>query len=180
MSSEKVVNSTFVDRLLRLISEKAKGQPSTFARLAGIPHGTFYGYINGRLPAAEHLVRIRDTFGANINWLLTGDGEPYSAEEPGKLAEPGHLYGAPEERVEGEDLSNAAKAELADLLNLARKVLTSGNRQAAEALELNIRYLARAIEMEERLAKLEGRFHELMDLLKNKGIVRGTPEDEAI
>ncbi len=84
MSKSKVVNATFAARLLRLIEEKAKGQPSVFAKNAGIPHGTFYGYLEGRLPIAEHLCRICDTYGVNLNWLLLGKGGPYLASSTKK------------------------------------------------------------------------------------------------
>ncbi len=45
----------------------------------------------------------------------------------------------------------------ADLLAAAKRVLTSGNIRAAEALEKNILYFDHAVEMEKRLEKVEGR-----------------------
>jgi hypothetical protein len=180
MSSEKVANAEFINRLLRLIAEKAKGKPSVFAKKAGIPHSTFYGYVDGRLPVSEHLVRIRDTFGVNINWLLTGQGEPYS-QEKGEASEPAHLYGLPEEQIQGADLSGAEQAELEGILDLARQVLTSSNRQAADALERNIRYFAHAIKVEGRLSDLEEKVDHLEAFLKKKGILMGgSTEDWAI
>ena len=181
MSTEKVVNPTFVERLLRLIFEQAKGKWTIFAKKAGIPHPTFYPYLDGRLPNGENLVRIRDTFGVNINWLLTGQGEPYSTDEPGKVAEPAHLYGLPEDRIEGDGLPDAEQAELEGILDLAKQVLTSSNRQAADALERNIRYFAHAIKVEGRLSDLEEKVKGLETYLKKKGIIMGgCPEDWAI
>lgn len=184
MSSKKVVDATFIERLLRLISEQAKGKPSVFAKKAGIPHSTFFGYVNGRMPAPEHLVRIRDTFGVNINWLLTGAGEPYSPEEEGTAGEPISLYGTVEEQIDSGELLQARHGEEIDelgrLLDLARKVLSSGNRQAADALERNIRYFAHAIEVEGRLSSLEDKVGSLEGHLKRKGIMGGSQESEAI
>lgn len=65
------------DRLLTLVKEKAGGMPSVFAKKAGIPHSTFYGYLKGRGPHSEHLLRIHNEFNVNINWLLTGNGKRY-------------------------------------------------------------------------------------------------------
>jgi hypothetical protein len=181
LSTEKVANPTFVDRLLRLISEQAKGKWTIFAKKAGIPHPTFYAYVEGRLPNADNLIRIRDTFGVNINWLLTGQGDPYTPEEFGKVAEPAHLYGVPEDQIEGAGLSGAEQAELEAVLELAKQVLTSNNRQAADALERNIRYFAHAIKVEGRLSDLEEKVSGLETYLKKKGILMGgSPEDWAI
>jgi len=40
-----------------------------------------FNYTEGRLPSAESLLRIRDTYGINVDWLLTGEGTPYLPEK---------------------------------------------------------------------------------------------------
>lgn len=69
---------TFTDRLLFLVDRHADGKPTVFAKKAGISGGTFHAYIKGRLPHAEQLIRIRECYDVNINWLLTGEGEIYT------------------------------------------------------------------------------------------------------
>lgn len=65
------------DRLLILVNELTDGKPAVFAKKVGIPHSTFHNYIKGRKPHSDHLIRIRDTFRVNIDWLLTGKGNKY-------------------------------------------------------------------------------------------------------
>ena len=49
-------------------------------------------YKNGRMPSADHLIRIRETFNIDLNWLLTGEGEMYLEETlPPPAIEPGTL-----------------------------------------------------------------------------------------
>ena len=67
----------FLSRLKYLIEKEADGKYSVFAKLCGIPHTTFYNYTKGRMPHSEHLCRIQETFSVDLNWLLSGIGEPY-------------------------------------------------------------------------------------------------------
>jgi phage repressor protein C with HTH and peptisase S24 domain len=71
------MNVKFSERLNFLVTEHSGGKVTHFAKKAGIPPGTFDNYLKGRLPQAEQLLRIRETYGVNIDWLLTGEGEPY-------------------------------------------------------------------------------------------------------
>lgn len=57
--------------------------------------------------------------------------------------------------IHEENASYETKASMDELLAAARKVLTSGNKMAAEMLEKNILYLARAVDVEKRTAKLK-------------------------
>lgn len=161
MSTKKVAKSAFAERLLRLIDEKAMAKPSVFAKMTGIPGGTLYGYIEGRMPSSEHLVRIRDNLGVHIDWLLTGEGRPYFSPK-NECAEEGiSFYNLPEESVADEAID-----EIPEILELAEKVLRSGNDQAAEALEKNIRYFAHAVEVEKRLENVERRLLLIEEALK--------------
>lgn len=74
------MNEDFTNRLLRLIDEMASGKQAAFAAKAGIAPGTLNAYTQGRLPQAEQLIRIHEAFGVNMNWLLTGKGNPYISE----------------------------------------------------------------------------------------------------
>lgn len=67
----------YVERLKRIVQEKAAGRYTVFAKNAGIAASTFQNYMNGRLPHPEHLIRINGIYNINMNWLLTGEGEMY-------------------------------------------------------------------------------------------------------
>jgi len=102
------------DRLLKLVLLYSSGKHTVFAKKAGIPHGTFSAYIKGRVPHADHLCRIHDTYNININWLLTGKGEMTRKpeKEVGDKKDTTYIY-------KEED------TETAGLLSMTRDVLKS-------------------------------------------------------
>jgi len=66
----------FFERLSWLIDRYAAGKHTVFAKKAGIPVSTFQKYLADKMPVAEHLIRIHETYGVSIDWLLTGSGDP--------------------------------------------------------------------------------------------------------
>ncbi len=62
-------------RLYELVEDFCYGKPTVFAQKAGIPKGTFYGYLNNGIPHIDKLVRIREQFGISIDWIITGEGD---------------------------------------------------------------------------------------------------------
>jgi hypothetical protein len=100
-----------------------------------------------KLPGSEILTMLKQHFETDINWILTGDGEPFIGQNPPQTQ------------------PTAAKMDenpvVADLLDGARKVLTSGNPVAYDALERNIRYFSHAIEVERRLNAMELRLKKI-------------------
>lgn len=127
----------FIDRLQDLIDEFSEGKLTKFAELCDIPQGTFHGYKAGKIPKPEYLLRIREICRINIDWLLTGEGEKYiqliDAELQPLDPDPG----------------------VSVLLEKARKVLTSDNLIAEEALEKNINYFSHAVDAEIELQQLK-------------------------
>lgn len=75
-----------IKRLRLLVAETSGGNAREFARKCDIPYGTLQGYFHKRLPHAEHLIRMADSVGVNINWLLTGRGEMFDVESAGSSA----------------------------------------------------------------------------------------------
>lgn len=72
------------DRLTEVIKRYADGKSAVFASKIGVPQSTFQNYARGeRLPNMDTMVRIRDTFGIDLNWLLTGKGDSMAANNPG-------------------------------------------------------------------------------------------------
>ncbi len=80
MSSRISQMGNISERLHELVDIKCAGKSTVFAKKAGIPIATFHNYLKGRTPSAETLFHIRETFSANINWLLTGEGEMFGDE----------------------------------------------------------------------------------------------------
>lgn len=98
---------------MEIISEKANGKHTVFAKHAGIPTSTFQGYINGRPPHAEHLIRIREKFFVNIDWLLTGKGKKYIDDDESDTS----IYKVGDAE---------ADPEIAELIAMTRAVLKAG------------------------------------------------------
>jgi phage repressor protein C with HTH and peptisase S24 domain len=49
-----------------------------FSSKTGIPYRTIQSYLSGiNIPGGENLQKICAEFSVNINWLLTGEGEPF-------------------------------------------------------------------------------------------------------
>ena len=67
--------NTFKDRLLSLFEADAK--PSRIANAIDMSLPGFMRlYNDGFIPKAEGLIKIQEVTGCNLNWLLTGIGQP--------------------------------------------------------------------------------------------------------
>ncbi len=67
---------TFKERLIYLWRHNPK--PAVIAREIGMSAGGFNRiWYDGGLPSMETTIKIQETTGCNLNWLLTGQGEPY-------------------------------------------------------------------------------------------------------
>jgi len=130
-----------IERWKWLIGELADGKLTKFAEKAGIPASTFHGYLKGRAPHPDHLVRVLETYRVNINWLLTGEGPIY-------------ILGGKESGLDPDP-------EIARLMEGARRVLKSGNSVAFDALERNIKYFDYAIRQEREMAEQKKKLVEM-------------------
>jgi|GEM_PF-2731895 len=71
----------FHQRIKLMVGELAAGKHTVFAKKCGIPPSTMQTYITGTsIPKADHLAKIVSAYRINLNWLLVGEGEPFSQE----------------------------------------------------------------------------------------------------
>lgn len=137
---------TIGDRVNYIVASK-RLSATDFSKLVGISTGNLNSIINDdSKPSAAFMLRILELFKVDINWLLTGIGQPFVTQTS---------TDHPEE-----------DPELADLLAGARTVLTSGNQLAFDALARNIQYFSHAIETERRLNAMESRVASLEEIIK--------------
>ena len=70
---------TFKKRIESLYDDKSSAPKAAFAKKIGINVSTIDTWSNSKLPSGRILKRIKDEFGVSIDWLLTGEGRPYSS-----------------------------------------------------------------------------------------------------
>ena len=150
MSTKKQTNVSIADRLQTLVNDLCRGNAKQFAENADILSVTLYNYLKGRIPKADALSNICLTYSVNLNWLVSGVGDPY-------ISKGGEVDSIPKATPPIFD----ENPEIADLLDGARRVLTSGNPIAFDAMERNIRYFSHAIEVEKRMQVVEAELAEM-------------------
>lgn len=66
---------TFKERLKFLIGSM---KPYAWCKQVGIEKGLFqYYWQKGKIPKYENLIKIRNAMGCSLDWLMTGEGEPF-------------------------------------------------------------------------------------------------------
>lgn len=66
---------SFKDRLQFLIGDT---KPYAWCKQVGIEKGLFqYYWQREKIPKYENLIKIKNFTGCSLDWLMTGDGEPY-------------------------------------------------------------------------------------------------------
>ena len=144
MSTQKQTIINISDHLQILVDEITGGNAKRFATLAGIGSVTFYNYLKGRIPPADVLANICEFHKVNLNWLVSGIGQKYITDQ-------------------GDAQQLDPDPEIAELMEGARRVLTSGNHVAFDALERNIRYFDQAIAAEKRADASEKELQEMKE-----------------
>ena len=147
MSKENSAIVEISKRLDELVRERTDGNVSRFAASIGINAKTFHTYLKGRTPGADVLFCICRKYKVNLNWLVAG-------------VAPKYIVGQGEQSVLDPD------PEIADLMEGARRVLTSGNHIAFDALERNIRYFDHAIAAEKRADEMAKEIQEMKEDFK--------------
>ena len=114
--------------------------PKAFADELGLKYTTYLSYEKKRIPTSEVLFKIKQIFShkVNIDWLLTGEGEPHDT---------------PETKV-------ADDPETSELIRITREII-SQDTTYSQTLKANIRL---AHEASERFRNLDGRVCALEEL----------------
>lgn len=77
--------NSFENRLAKIIKDSGLSQKE-FAKKIGVTEQGLGNYLNGRIPKADVLIRIKQMFNLSIDWLLTGseaipdETDPYILE----------------------------------------------------------------------------------------------------
>ncbi|MBW1666750.1 MAG: helix-turn-helix domain-containing protein [Deltaproteobacteria bacterium] len=150
-----------------------------FASKIGVHVYTVQQYEAGNIPKGDVLQRIHEAFGVNINWLLTGEGEPFPKDEPKES--PLNKEGIPHDYDRSQlAISGSATAEadhLPDPFGKAasqlREIYDYGDPGIISAIQANLATFLRTvrrekevIELKNRLASMEKRIAALEDRLK--------------
>lgn len=77
--------SVFNDRILQIAEYYNIVKPADFAKMTGFSHQVASNYLKGtRVPNAEALYVIKQTFDISAEWLLTGEGDMLVNKESSK------------------------------------------------------------------------------------------------
>lgn len=151
----------FLDRLKFLIDSLADGKHTVFAKNAGIPISTFQGYLNGRFPKQNHLLRIREHYNVNIDWLSSGIGEPFLRETfgppqtlSGQLQPPAKKT-APINK-EGDE-RRWDETSLGKAVDQLRKIYDSGDGTLIRAINANLDAFTRTVDLADEVKSLKNR-----------------------
>ena len=140
----------------RIKSIRGRLKQADFGKRLGISQSAVQGYEQGGIPKGDILQRIHKEFGVNINWLLTGDGEPYiykvgEGEKNGQVAAPEpQPYGAAQSPYE---MLIAAHDRATEALQAALKMLEKALERDVEFTKMGDRMAA----IEARLEAIEGK-----------------------
>lgn len=125
---------------LKILINKLGLKIVDFSRKTGIPYRTLQNYLSGqRSPSTENLQKITAQLGANINWLLTGEGEMFKSDSSIK----NESIGMPSEFIEKlrEDLKDKDDSFYASLSMSKEKLfdVTLGRKKLSriEIIELS-------------------------------------------
>jgi uncharacterized coiled-coil protein SlyX len=145
-----IMGESLKSRIRQIISEQCAGSVAGFAEKIGAGESTVNTWNNGQIPKGSFLKRIHSLFSVNINWLLTGEGEPYIIDKDKAGAS------TREEITIYKDGNEAAEDgfKVSGALTMAARVLESGTSYAM-ALYTNIQHFDRAIQAEARITELE-------------------------
>lgn len=68
--------SSICDRIAWILDNRCKGNLSQMARELELHEATLRSYVNGRVPKANILTKIVETYDIDGNWILTGKKLP--------------------------------------------------------------------------------------------------------
>lgn len=79
MSTDKHTQMKNIGERLRKVADLSGATYTGFAGMVDVPYSTLQNYMRGeRELSAVALIKLSEHAGVNINWLLTGKGEPFT------------------------------------------------------------------------------------------------------
>ena len=66
-----------INERMKLVIQEKQFSIKQASEETGIPYRSLQNYLNGQLPGPDALVKFREAFGVDLNWLLTGEGETH-------------------------------------------------------------------------------------------------------
>jgi len=125
-----------------------------FASRIGTNQSTVQKWEKGEtLPGSRFLEAIYREFGVSVDWLLTGQGDPYIKDRARGSPGPSESE-KPVVQVSGAENVSDENFRISDALTMCARVLDSQTSYAT-ALYLNIQHFDRAVSAERRLAQIE-------------------------
>ncbi|MBZ0134756.1 MAG: helix-turn-helix domain-containing protein [Planctomycetes bacterium] len=131
------INHTIAARITDLVHEYSQ---AAVARAGGVNESSVYHYQRGRRVPADFCVKLSESLGVNLNWLLTGMGAPQAGETTLQADAVGEsmermvrVLGALESEAEG-TLKGAPSARRFEKLNEMLKTWDQANERLNSSL----------------------------------------------
>jgi len=122
-----MVFMTFKNRIQHIILTHCNRSNKVFADRINIATSTIQSWDDEHFPKGDILHRIHKEFNIDINWLLTGEGEPYIKTDREEIDLPGIIT---ESSVEYQ----VGAPALGHAVDMLAKVLESGNQVFIQAV----------------------------------------------
>ena len=83
--------NAYLLRIKKIIEEKNLSE-SAFGRMIGVKQSALNNmFVRNSVPKSNVMHKIYTTFGVNIKWLITGEGEIFQADDPQSESDEGEI-----------------------------------------------------------------------------------------
>jgi hypothetical protein len=130
---------TLKERIKKIIKEKCEGSRKHFADRLGVVPSTIHTWDDEHPPSGNPSKRLREEFNVNIDWLLTGEGEPYIYKDREVSGAGAHHVADPAVEYQ------AGAPAFMQAVKMLATVLDSGNKIFVQALMSNLVAFSAAI-----------------------------------
>jgi len=163
---------TLKNRIKYIILTHCKGSNTVFADRINISTSTIQSWDDQHLPKGDTLQRIHKEFNVDINWLLTGEGEPYIKKDREEILMPGMIA---ESLAEYEERAPV----LGQAVDMLATIFGSGNQVFAQAVMSSLRASSDALNiMKQRNQQLSALVSELNEVRKRLAVVEEKLQEE--
>jgi transcriptional regulator with XRE-family HTH domain len=145
----------------RLKTIRGKTKQKDFADLLGTSQSTVQAWEAGEsIPGGKYLEEILKKYSININWLLTGEGDPYvcTADKAPEAASPSPI---------SEAHTQLQPINITQSVSKLMRILGSGNQTLIRAIDSNLDAFSEAVDQKDEIRILKEQINQQNILLSS-------------